>query len=194
MSEPFGFWVDYHTPFGRESVSVIAEAVSRAVSENWAKYQDRLSDSAPRFPVVIEEWLTQAEPGKLRGLLGSPEPPLYSDYIGFNYSPLSAKVAGINLAKREDGTISAGFLIAESARYERPGLREELRPESERQKRPTDAPEPWDDNYEEWEETWYAPYNIDLWPINKQCILHILENLKDALPVKRVSIDEILLE
>jgi hypothetical protein len=191
MSETFGFSLGYRADFELDTIRAVLTALQQATAENWERHRDRMSDPEPNVPVEIDAWLEKATPELMKRIVGH-EVQLVTEDLFFSYSPISVWLGRIVLTKRQDETLAVMFIIAGSGRYEEPRDREKYRPHLRNQPHPPDAPQPWEDGYEEWEEEWYAPYNVNMWSINRQCILHLLDRLKEALPVEYVSIDEML--
>jgi hypothetical protein len=191
MSEPFGFALGYRAVFESDTIRTVLTALKQAVAENWERHRDRMSDPEPNVPLEVDAWLEKATPQSMKQSVAD-EKRLFTEELFFSYSPISVWLGRIVLTKREEEKLDVMFIIAGSGRYEAPRDREKYRPHLRNQPHPPDAPQPWEDGYEEWEEEWYAPYNVDIWSINRQCILHLLDRLKEALPVEYVSIDEML--
>jgi hypothetical protein len=186
MSERFGCYVYYRVPFEAESIRTALEAVRRAVDESWERHRDRLSPDAPPSPVDVEAWLARIDPERMRRLYSgkfAPWPETGFAESAFSFSPLSNWVCSLKVIKLADDCLEIGFTLAQSASSEvsRPG---------EYQWPPPGSPEPWDDGYDEWMEVWNAPHNVNIWSVSKQCLLHIVDRLAEALPVDKVSIDE----
>ena len=126
--------------------------------------------------------------------------------IGFSFSPLSYRVAGIGFTEEQDGKMTVLVSVSSMQVYEVQGERQRQRMEREweeaRKRRGESPPYPFgppDDDPDDDDDAWLTEYHDldetpNVWPQNKRCLQHIIAGLKEALPVRKISIDAPLRE
>lgn len=189
MSDSISFGVDYETSYDLTNLGVAFEALRTAVTENWAERHDELSPPGPPSPVDVDEWLPEAVPERMHDIPAGSQS-LFSKSLCFSYSPTSAWVARLKAIRWEDGTMGVTIWISERA------LIETLSERLERCEEDPDFRPPWpgadDPDYLAWWERFHATHR-EPWQVNRDCLLHIFDRLRGALPVRKASLDERLL-
>lgn len=200
MSESYYAEVRCNVPYQRSNVEKALNAIASAVDHNWLLHRDQWSSPKPEYPVDLQSWLEICDPKRLHDTIveGSPYRRT-TDQLGFSYSPLSIRVAGLYLREVADGSLEVDITVSGSHLGERRGDRRRERMEREwddvrrgRGEAPPReiGPDLDDPEYEEWYEEYYdLEATPNVWPQNKACINHIVRKLQEVFPVAEVSID-----
>jgi len=206
MAEPIKVYIHYDADVSTGSIIRVLAAFEAGICENWA--------AVGTWPAVYHRGaeISECTARDIAVDLTTPRPSLqgiFYSQVGSEFCPASAEVLELIYWKRQnESRMFVELRVREHIKYEDSGARERARMEeeweAERERRglPPRVVFEWPQEGEMDEEArqrWWDKYNdlletASVWPQNRQCLLNIVEHLKQALPVKSVVLDPRLLD
>jgi hypothetical protein len=201
------FSVEFDAPFNEGSLRAAFQAVREAVEDNWRAHSDRLSFLEPIDLVNVEQWLGDLKVNSImeknlrdQAAPTSAKPSACYESMEFRFSPVSCRLAEMTPQWVEGSRLRISVIVSDRVLREEGGERVWCRSgppgflgEYEADPFPPDAPWPLDEDdnfnpaYDKWAEAWFAPYYAPVGPANRACLLHILDKLSRALPVRHIQ-------
>lgn len=209
MSDDYGFTIDYHEPFSRDSLRAVFTALREAVADNWRLYRDEFTTDTLDHPVDVDAW-TDAVLSKPMVKVpeeegGYEHSPLFFD---MSWSPVSCCCATVFVRRYPDGTLGLGFCNTDLMFAETFGERELWRIYRDYHRSylartgknlvgghgpdylPSNAFQS-DDEFLAWSARKDELQDMPLaYPITQQCLYNVLHHLEKVYPVARVKIDD----
>jgi len=202
MSDEVICRITYAVPYGIDNIRQVLGAYETVLCGNW-RLADRRSPELPDIGGKMRQSLSSCDEERLTEIDQGDEIVHMSDpTIGFPFSPLSCRVAGLSFIKRQEGILQVYFDVPDvSLTSETEGDRQRmLLTDEARTVKRNQGKDPFayaglregDPGHREWNARWYALDHLEqsVWPQNRQCFLAIVEKLKGVFPVKEIELDE----
>lgn len=191
--------ISYRVDYTPERVQRLSLALKQAIDENWACHSDQWSLPEPPSSVIdalAARDPTLAQPESLKEVWIADDMhfrELLDDngkQIRIPYSPVSIYspilVVHQTLALPRENKLELMLIVRDSIRYEREAnvAHQNMYWEVEENPHLLDD-DAWCDRYD-----YLGNLERSVWPINKACLVNIVEHLKRLWPVDRIEIDE----